>query len=145
MNANNSLATMFAYGLGGLKKDSAEAFELNLEVAHATHPPPLSKSACSPSGVNDSYKTYCKTPVPLLVRFLSYVPSAVARNLLNLFKTKLKKHRFSEVKFRKVLLAPVPLTVVCVEIASLFAMCLKPKENQWILHAFLVLDGAGGA
>ena len=39
------------------------------------------------------------------------------------------------------LLAPVPLTVVYGEIASEFAMCLKPKENQCILHAFDVLDG----
>jgi hypothetical protein len=31
-----------------------------------------------------------------------------------------------------------------VEIASNFAMCLKPKENQYILHAFLLLDGAWG-
>ena len=37
-------------------------------------------------------------------------------------------------------LAPVPLTVVYVEIASTFAMCLKPKENTLILHAFDVLD-----
>jgi len=29
------------------------------------------------------------------------------------------------------LLAPVPLTVVCVEIASNVAMCLKPLKNQW--------------
>ena len=42
------------------------------------------------------------------------------------------------------LLAPVPLTVVCVEIASLFTMCLKPKENQCILHAFDVLDRSCG-
>ena len=102
------------------------------------------KSACSPSAVNDLFKTYCKTPVPLLVRFLSYVPSAVARNLLNLFKTKLKKHRFSEVKFRKVLLAAVPLTVLCVDIASFFAMCQKHKKNQYILHAFYVRHGPCG-
>ena len=38
------------------------------------------------------------------------------------------------------LVAPVPLTVVCVEIASNVAMCLKPKKKQWILHAFDVLD-----
>ena len=38
------------------------------------------------------------------------------------------------------LLAPVPLIVVYVDIASDFAMCLKPKENQLILHAFDVLD-----
>ena len=34
-----------------------------------------------PTLVNTSYKTYYRTPVPLLVRFLSYVPSGVARNL----------------------------------------------------------------
>ena len=34
-----------------------------------------------PTLVNNSYKTYCRTPVPLLVRFWSHVPSAVARNL----------------------------------------------------------------
>ena len=38
------------------------------------------------------------------------------------------------------LLAPVPLTVVCVEIASHVVMCFKPKENECILHAFDVLD-----
>ena len=38
------------------------------------------------------------------------------------------------------LVAPVPLTVVYVEIVSNFAMCLKPKENQLFLHAFDVLD-----
>ena len=102
------------------------------------------KSACSPSAVNDLFETYCKTPVPLLVRFLSYVPSAVARNLLNLFKTKLKKHRFSEVKFQKVLLAAVPLTVLCVDIASFFAMCQKHKKYQYILHAFYVRHGPCG-
>ena len=109
--------------------------------AVSTHPPRFfalrKKSACSPSAVNDLFKTYCKTPVPLLVRFLPYVPSAVARNLLNLFKTKLKKHRFSEVKFQKVLLAAVPLTVLCVDIASFFAMCQKHKKNQCILHGFM--------
>ena len=102
------------------------------------------KSACSPSAVNDLFKTYCKTPVPLLVRFLPYVPSAVARNLLNLFKTKLKKHRFSEVKFQKVLLAAVPLIVLCVDIALFFAMCQKHKKNQYILHAFQWLDASRG-
>ena len=38
------------------------------------------------------------------------------------------------------LLAPVPLIVVYVDIASDFAMCLKPNENHLILHAFDVLD-----
>ena len=41
---------------------------------------------------------------------------------------------------QKVPVAPVSLTVVCVDIASRFVACLKPKENQWILHAFDVLD-----
>ena len=102
------------------------------------------KSACSPSAVNTSYKTYYRTPVPLLVRFLSYVPSGVARNLWNVFKTKLKTHRFSEVNFQKVLLAPVPLIVVCVDIASFVAMCQKHKKNQYILHAFYVMHGPCG-
>ena len=39
------------------------------------------KSACSPSAVNDSNKTYSTSAVPLLVRFLSHVCGAVARNL----------------------------------------------------------------
>ena len=102
------------------------------------------KSACSPSAVNNSYKTYYRTPVPLLVRFLSYVPSGVARNLWNVFKTKLKQHRFSEVNFQKVLLAPVPLIVVCVDIASFVAMCQKHKKSQYILHAFYVMHGPCG-
>ena len=97
-----------------------------------------------PTLVNTSYKTYYRTPVPLLVRFLSYVPSGVARNLWNVFKTKLKKHRFSEVNFQKVLLAPVPLIVVCVDIASFVAMCQKHKKNQYILHAFYVMHGPCG-
>ena len=97
-----------------------------------------------PTLVNNSYKMYYRTPVPLLVRFLSYVPSAVARNLWNVFKTKLKKHRFSEVNFQKVLLAPVPLIVVCVDIASFVAMCQKHKKNQYILHAFYVMHGPCG-
>ena len=80
--------------------------------------------------------------MPLLVRFLPYVPSAVARNLLNVFKTKLNKHRFSEVKFRKVLLAAVPLTVLCVDIASFFAMCQKHKKNPYILHGLYVLGAS---
>ena len=41
---------------------------------------------------------------------------------------------------QKVLVAPVPLTFVFVEIVWNFVMCSKPKENQWILHAFYVLD-----
>ena len=32
----------------------------------------------------------------------------------------------------------------CFEISSNFLMCLKRKENQYILHAFLLLDGAWG-
>ena len=47
--------------------------------------------------------------------------------------------------FQKVLVAAVPLTVVCVEIASNVLMRLKQHENQYILHAFLVLDASGGA
>ena len=41
--------------------------------------------------------------------------------------------------------SPCPVNGRCFEIASNFLMCLKRKENQYILHAFLVLDGAGGA
>ena len=38
------------------------------------------------------------------------------------------------------LLAPVPLTVVCVEIASNVAMCLKPMKKTMILHGLDVLE-----
>ena len=38
------------------------------------------KSACSPSAVNDFNKTYSTSAVPLLVRNVSYVCGAVARN-----------------------------------------------------------------
>ena len=41
--------------------------------------------------------------------------------------------------FGKVLPTAVPLIVVCVEIVSDVVMCSKPKQNQWILHAFDVL------
>ena len=41
--------------------------------------------------------------------------------------------------FGKVLPTAVPLIVVCVEIVSNVVMCSKPKQNQWILHAFDVL------
>jgi hypothetical protein len=40
--------------------------------------------------------------------------------------------------------SPCPVNRRCFEIASNFSMCLKHKENQCILHAFLVLDGACG-
>ena len=40
----------------------------------------LKKSACSPSAVNDFNKTYSISLVPLLVRNVSYVCGAVARN-----------------------------------------------------------------
>ena len=45
--------------------------------------------------VNNSYKTYYRTPVPLLVQFLSYVCGAVARNSRNISKIKLKKRWIS--------------------------------------------------
>ena len=41
--------------------------------------------------------------------------------------------------------SPCPIHGRCFEIASNFLMCFKRKEHQYILHAFLVLDGAGGA
>ena len=40
----------------------------------------LKKSACSPRAVNDFNKTYSTSAVPLLVRNVSYVCGAVARN-----------------------------------------------------------------
>ena len=52
----------------------------------------LIKSACSPSGVNESYKTYYRTPLPLLVRNWWYVCGGVARNSFDISKIKLKKH-----------------------------------------------------
>ena len=39
------------------------------------------KSACSPSAVNDSNKTYSRSAVALLVRNVSHVCGGVARNL----------------------------------------------------------------
>ena len=91
-------------------------------------------------GVNDFNKTYSTSAAPLLVRNRSYVCGAVARNLWNTFISQLKKHRISEVNLREVLVAPVPFVVVCFVMASDVAMCLKSKENQWILHVcdFLV-------
>ena len=62
------------------------------EAAHMADPSPLTKSACSPSGVEESYETYYRTPLPLLVRNWWYVCGGVARNSRNISKTQLKKH-----------------------------------------------------
>ena len=46
----------------------------------------LTKSSCSPRLVNNSFKTYITSAVPLLVRNVQYVCGAVARN----FETSVK-------------------------------------------------------
>ena len=58
--------------------------------------------------------------------------------------SQLKKHRNFEVNFRKVPVAAVPLTEVCADNASRYAMRQKHNKNKGILHAFFVLDGALG-
>ena len=61
-------------------------------LAHAHFFALRKKSACSPSAVNDFNKSYSTSAVPLLVRNVSYVCGAVARNTRNINKIKLKKH-----------------------------------------------------
>ena len=53
------------------------------------------KRACGCGAVNDYNKMYSTSAVPLLVRNVSYVCGAVARNSRNISKTKLKKHWIS--------------------------------------------------
>ena len=89
--------------------------------------------------VNTSFKSYVTSAVPLLVQNVWYVCGAVARNLWDISKIKLKTLIFLR-EFLKSASSPCPVNVVCVAIASNVEMCLKPKENQWILHAFAVLD-----
>ena len=47
------------------------------------------KNACSPRLVNNSFKTYGTSPVPLLRRNVQYVCGAVARDSRNISKSKL--------------------------------------------------------
>ena len=117
-----------------LPRSAAEA------PAHATEKNPLTKSACSPSGVNESYETYYRTPVPLLVRNLSYVCGGVARNSRNMCRNKVNLALNFLGEFSKCACGACPVNIRFSEIASNLSMCSKHKENQRILHASRALD-----
>ena len=85
---------------------------------------PQTKSACSPSAVNESYKTYYRTPVPLRVRFRSHVCGGFARMFKNHSFSQLKKHRNLEVNFHEVPVPAVPLTVDVLE-SPRISRCVK--------------------
>ena len=106
-----------------LPRSAAEA------PAHATEKNPLTKSACSPSGVNESYETYYRTPVPLLVRNLSYVCGGVARNSRNMCRNKVNLALNFLGEFSKSACGCGAVNGGLVEIASNSSMCLKPYEK----------------
>ena len=89
-----------SYVCGGFNKKIASKFTCIYQPRHARRLVwrlfflLLKKNACSPRAVNDFNKTYRTSAVPLLVRNVSYVCGAVARNSWNRFKIKLKNIEF---------------------------------------------------